>query len=96
MIEPVNSRATSGASAGSSGLTSSVMIDAPAAARRVTRPWPISPPAPVMSTTGLRIVWHYTSVTWRDGPRLTADQLGGDDPQTRSSWRAVSSMFSAV
>ena len=61
MIDPVNSRVTSGASVASSGLTSSVMIDEPDAGERVTRPWPISPPAPVMRTTGLRIVWQRPS-----------------------------------
>src|SRR5712692_2257614 len=55
VIEPMNSRATSGASDASSGLTSTVMIGEPDPARWVTRPWPISPPAPVIKTTGLRI-----------------------------------------
>ena len=39
VIDPVNSRATSGASEESSGVTSSVIIGDPEAARRVTRPW---------------------------------------------------------
>src|SRR5262249_23651230 len=54
VIDPVTSRTTSGASDASRRLTSSVMIDEPLAASRVTRPWPISPSAPVMRTTGLR------------------------------------------
>src|SRR5262245_64421430 len=55
VTEPVNSRATSGASDGSSWLTSSVMIGDPADASRVTRPCPISPSAPVIKMTGFRI-----------------------------------------
>jgi len=50
----VNSRATSGASDRSSGLTSSVMIGDPEPDNRESSPCPISPPAPVMRTTGLR------------------------------------------
>ena len=43
------------ASGGSSGLTSSVMIGGGRPSRAASiRPWPISPLAPVMSTTGLR------------------------------------------
>ena len=38
VIEPVNSRVTSGARDESSGVTSSVMISDPGAARRVTSP----------------------------------------------------------
>ena len=54
-IDPVNSRSTLPASDGSSGLTSSVtMARSPRSASRAISPWPISPPAPVMSTTGLR------------------------------------------
>src|SRR5262245_26258246 len=57
VIDPVNSGATSGASEASSGLTSMVTIGelAEPAVSRVMRPWPRSPPAPVMRTTGLRI-----------------------------------------
>src|SRR5580765_5356283 len=62
VIDPVNSRETIGASSESSGLTSSVMMSDPEAARRVTRPWPISPPAPVMRTTGLRIPCRHPGV----------------------------------
>ena len=54
-IEPVISRSTLEAIDGSRRATSSVTTarsDCPAS--RVMRPWPISPPAPVMSTTGLR------------------------------------------
>ncbi len=55
-IEPVNSRATSGASVASSGLMSRVTTDRwPDSVSLVMRPWPISPPAPVMRTTGLRM-----------------------------------------
>src|SRR5262245_3547798 len=58
VIDPVNSRATSFASGRSSGLTSIVMIGGPppsGGASRVISPWPISPPAPVIRTTGLRM-----------------------------------------
>ena len=55
-IEPVISRSTFGASAGSRRVD--VERDdrrgPTGSARRSIRPWPISPPAPVMSTTGLR------------------------------------------
>src|ERR1700694_5700664 len=55
VIDPVNSRETSGASAASRGFTSSVMICASVAANRDTSACPISPPAPVIRTTGFRI-----------------------------------------
>jgi len=54
-MDPVNSRLTCDATDASSGLTSSVMMGEPDLASRATRPWPISPPAPVMRTTGFRI-----------------------------------------
>src|SRR2546422_88238 len=51
----MNSRATRGDRDESSRVTSSVTIRAPDAAKRETKPWPISPSAPVMRTTGVRI-----------------------------------------
>src|SRR5260221_7148096 len=45
-----------GASGASSELTSMVTIGEPEPDSRVTSPCPISPPAPVISTTGLRTV----------------------------------------
>ena len=55
-IDPVNSRATSGARLASSGLTSRVTTEVrPDAVSRAIRPCPISPPAPVIRTTGLRM-----------------------------------------
>src|SRR6185369_16132652 len=54
-MEPVNSRRTSGARLLSRRVRSTVTIGRPALASRVTRPCPISPPAPVTSVTGVRI-----------------------------------------
>ncbi len=74
MIEPVNSRCTIGASDGSSGLTSSVTTGClPALARCAIRPWPISPPAPVMRTTGLRI-----TTTLPNGRQVDAERRARD------------------
>ena len=54
-IEPANCCWTSAAEVGSSGFRSSVMIGRwPSCASRSIRPWPISPLAPVIRTTGLR------------------------------------------
>src|SRR5437867_12015603 len=55
VIEPPKTRVTNGTRTGSSGCTSSVMTDAPEEPRLVTSPYPISPPAPVISVTGLRM-----------------------------------------
>ena len=53
---PTTSRCTTRRASASSGTTSSVTTArAPIAASRSIRPWPISPEAPVTSTTGLRI-----------------------------------------
>ena len=60
MIDPVNSRWTIFPSAGSSGLTSSVITGRrPSAARCAINPCPISPPAPVISTD--RLAYHCDS-----------------------------------
>ena len=48
--------------------TSSVTIGAPDRARRVTRPWPISPPAPVIRTTGLRTSSDLMALGLNSGP----------------------------
>src|SRR3954470_792589 len=56
LIDPVISRSTFFAISGSSREMSRVtMRRSPRSARRSMSPWPISPPAPVMMTTGLRI-----------------------------------------
>src|SRR4051812_19247177 len=56
VIDPVISRSTFFAISGSNREMSRVtMRRSPRSARRSMRPWPISPPAPVMMTTGLRI-----------------------------------------
>ncbi len=54
-IDPMNSCATRRPSSGARDLTSRVMIGRSVSfASEWMRPWPISPEAPVMSTTGLR------------------------------------------
>src|SRR5580693_1163833 len=55
VIDPVNSRETSGESVASRGFRSSVMICSSIEANRETSACPISPPAPVTRTTGFRI-----------------------------------------
>src|SRR5678815_3904108 len=50
---------------GSRGWTSRArMSKVPSSARRVTRPCPISPPAPVTRTTDLRVIRKRSATTW--------------------------------
>src|SRR6185295_9464513 len=59
-IEPTNCCCTRLLTAPSRGFTSRVTMSwRPVSARRSMRPWPISPPAPVMRTTLLRTVSSY-------------------------------------
>src|SRR6185436_13975527 len=73
VIDPVNSRRTLRASAGSSGAMSTVTIDRPVCASWWIRPWPISPLAPVTSTDAVRI-WRYyeNSISRRRSSSRTA------------------------
>src|SRR5262245_49756587 len=57
--DPTSSRRTSGVSFGSSGVTSSVIMPVSRRARSAISAWPISPPAPVTRTTGLRTAALY-------------------------------------
>src|SRR5688572_26894502 len=78
-MEPVISRSTRGATIGSSLARSRVTM-----ARwdcwdsRSIRPWPISPPAPVMSTTGFRTCEKYSGGRRRSAPSDDRDDLGQD------------------
>src|SRR5262245_48726549 len=53
-MEPANWKRTLGVSSGASGLRSRVMTADPSWESRSISPWPISPLAPVIRTTGLR------------------------------------------
>src|SRR3989442_605459 len=80
-IDPVNSRRTRFARSGSSGVMSMVTIGRLVAARRVIRPWPISPPAPVTRTTGLRIdlpFYPARLVRWSGTAGLREERPRGD------------------
>src|SRR6202521_2856418 len=75
VIDPVNSRETSGASVASRGFRSSVMICASVEANRATSACPISPPAPVIRTTGFRIGPNCTMCPMLSPPTGAAGDL---------------------
>src|SRR2546425_12444377 len=54
------------------------MMGAPAEERRATSPWPISPPAPVISTTGFRIGQRFwQNAQYEDNPAHPDLLVGG-------------------
>src|SRR6266566_3465225 len=91
VIDPVNSRVTRGASVRSSGATSSVIIDREGPASRAMRPWPISPPAPVIKTTGFLIPKECYTITQSPSHQLTRALMSDS---TRS--QATGDLFQAL
>src|SRR5688572_15834069 len=83
-MDPVISRSTRGAMIGSSLVRSRVTM-----ARwdcwdsRSIRPWPISPPAPVMRTTGFRTSEKYSGGRRRSARSDDGDDLGKDGQDRR-------------